>query len=163
MIGGRDLRAGGSWLAARPGGRFAAITNVRGVGREGGPSRGLLVADFVRGDATPLEYARSIRGDEYAGFHLLAGDGQIIQISNSGVIGPIDPLFAISNAPLGTHWPKVDLARDFLREAIDRHDSADALADDLLRFLSTARGTAIEGEVFVTSPMYGTHGNVTKC
>src|SRR2546428_821351 len=71
VIGGRDLRAGGSWLAVRRGGRFAAITNVRGAGRAeggGGPSRGMLVANFVRGDASPMQYARSIRGDEYAGF-----------------------------------------------------------------------------------------------
>src|SRR5207247_9928186 len=60
VIGGRDLRAGGSWLAVRRGGRFAAVTNVRGVGwegGEGGPSRGLLVSGFVRGDELPLSYA----------------------------------------------------------------------------------------------------------
>ena len=39
IVGGRDLRSGGSWLAMRRDGRFAAVTNVRGVGREaGGPS-----------------------------------------------------------------------------------------------------------------------------
>src|SRR5205823_14231681 len=37
IVGGRDLRAGGSWLALRRGGRFGAFTNVRGIGRaEGG-------------------------------------------------------------------------------------------------------------------------------
>src|SRR6202035_5668111 len=77
VIGGRDLRAGGSWLAVRRGGRFAAVTNVRGVGRggrfagvttvrgvggEGGPSRGLLVSGFVLEDEPPLPYAKAIRG-----------------------------------------------------------------------------------------------------
>src|SRR5579859_983719 len=61
VVGGRDLRAGGSWFAVRRGGRFAALANIRGMGREGGPSRGALVADFVRGDDAPLAYARSIR------------------------------------------------------------------------------------------------------
>src|SRR5437764_10653272 len=135
VIGGRDLRAGGSWLAAREGGRFAAITNVRGVGREeGGPSRGLLVADFVRGDATPLDYAQAIRGIDYAGFHLIIGDGDIVHCSNSGVIEPIDGIFAVSNAPPGVHWSKVELARDYLANTIARFEDANALADDLLRF-----------------------------
>jgi uncharacterized protein with NRDE domain len=160
VIGGRDLRAGGSWLAVRRGGRFAAITNVRGVGREeGGPSRGLLVADFVRGDDTPMDYACSIRGDEYAGFHLIAGDGDVVHFSNAGEPELIDGVFAISNGSPGTHWPKVDLARDFLAGALDRHATADALANDLLRFLSTSRGTAIDGEVFVTSEKYGTRSS----
>jgi uncharacterized protein with NRDE domain len=163
VIGGRDLRAGGSWLAARRGGRFAAVTNVRGVGREeGGPSRGLLVSEFVRGDEPPIAYARRVvaRGAEYAGFHLIVGDGQIVHCSNgSGDVGPIDGLFAISNAPPGAHWPKVDLARDFLAGAVERNASADDLADDLLRFLSTPRGAPIDREVFVTSNAYGTRSS----
>jgi uncharacterized protein with NRDE domain len=161
VIGGRDLRAGGSWLAARRPSRFAAITNVRGVGREeGGPSRGLLVADFVRGDDAPMDYARSIRGEEYAGFHLIAGDDDVVHVSNGGgEPETIDGVFAISNGRPGTHWPKVDLARDFLAGALDRHSTADALANDLLRFLSTSRGTAIDGEVFVTSEKYGTRSS----
>src|ERR1700682_4011019 len=112
VIGGRDLRAGGSWLAVRRGGRFAAVTNVRDAGRaEGGPSRGLLVSDFVLGTgAPPLAYARAIRGEQYSGFHLIVGDaGVLVHCSNStrgaAVIEP--GVFAISNAPAGAHWPKV--------------------------------------------------------
>jgi len=160
IVGGRDLRAGGSWLALRRGGRFAAITNVRGIGRgEGGPSRGGLVADFVRGEASPMDYAKSIRGGDYAGFHLIAGDGDVVHVSNSGVLGTIEGLFAISNAPPGEHWEKVDLAREFLARAIARHDRAEGLANDLLQFLGTSRGGPIEREVFVTSPRYGTRSS----
>ncbi|HYS55334.1 MAG TPA: NRDE family protein [Thermoanaerobaculia bacterium] len=162
VIGGRDLRAGGSWLALRRGGRFAAITNVRGAGRaegEGAPSRGLLVADFVRGDQSPMQYARSIRGDAYAGFHLIVGDGEIVHCSNSGIVGTIDGLFAVSNAPPGVHWEKVDVAREFVSKAIARHERAEDLAEDLLRFLSTPRGGPIEREVFVSLPAYGTRSS----
>ena len=31
IAGGRDLRAGGSWLAVTREGRFAAVTNIRGL------------------------------------------------------------------------------------------------------------------------------------
>ena len=52
--GGRDLEAGGSWLAVTRDGRFAAVTNVRaGPPRRGRRSRGALVADFVRGADLP--------------------------------------------------------------------------------------------------------------
>jgi uncharacterized protein with NRDE domain len=160
IIGGRDLQAGGSWLALQRGGRFAAVTNVRGIGREeGGPSRGLLVADFVRGEETPLDYARSIRGDDYAGFHLIVGDRDIVHRANHPNVASIDRLFAISNAPPGAHWPKVDLARDFLVGALERHQGTDNLANDLLQFLSTPRGMPIESEVFVTSSAYGTRSS----
>ena len=160
VIGGRDLRAGGSWLALRRDGRFAAVVNVRGAGRaEGGPSRGLLVSNFVRGEESPMAYARSIDGNDYAGFHILLGDREIVHCSNSGVIGTIDGVFAISNAPPGVHWPKVDLARQFVAEATSRHTNADELAADLLQFLSTSRGAAIDGEVFVTSEIYGTRSS----
>jgi uncharacterized protein with NRDE domain len=165
VIGGRDLRAGGSWLALRRGGRFAAITNVRGVGREeggGGPSRGLLVSDFVRGNDPPKRYAERVleRGGQYAGFHLIVGDGEVVHCSNGAAgIARVDGIFAISNAPPGTHWPKVDLARDFLAGALKRHKGADNLADDLLLFLSTPRSSTIDGEVFVTSQTYGTRSS----
>lgn len=160
IIGGRDLRAGGSWLALRRVGRFAAVTNVRGVGREGGPSRGLLVSEFVKGDEAPLTYARAIRGGEYAGFHLIVGDGDVVHCSNGEAdIARINGLFAISNAPPGAHWPKVDLARDHLAGSIDKFDNADDLALDLIRFLSTPTGAAIDGEVFVTSELYGTRSS----
>jgi len=160
VIGGRDLRAGGSWLAVRKGGRFAAVTNVRRVGREeGGPSRGLLVSEFIRGDDSPTAYAPSIRGEDYAGFHLIVGDGDIVHRSNATPVESIEGLFAISNAPPGAHWPKVDLAREYLALAIQRNKSADDLADDLLCFLSTPRGAPIDREVFVTSSAYGTRSS----
>jgi uncharacterized protein with NRDE domain len=165
IFGGRDLQAGGSWLAARSGGRFAAVTNVRGVGREeggGGPSRGLLVSEFVRGDEPPRDYARRVldRGAEYAGFHLIVGDGEIVHCSNGlSDVAPIEGLFAISNAPPGAHWPKVNIAREYLASAINRYDDAEALANDLLQFLSTSRGAPIDSEVFVTSSAYGTRSS----
>ena len=44
MIGGRDLEAGGSWLALHRNGRYAAVTNVR----SGTPQRGTALARRTR-------------------------------------------------------------------------------------------------------------------
>ena len=53
--GGRDLEAGGSWLAIDRHGRLAAVTNVRDPSAPPGRrSRGELVADFVGSDV-PLD------------------------------------------------------------------------------------------------------------
>ena len=162
VIGGRDLRAGGSWLAVRRGGRFAAVTNVRGVGGEGGPSRGLLVSGFVLEDEPPLPYAKAIRGDAYAGFYLIVGDGDVVVCDNAGE-GAGAPLkekfFAISNAPPGADWPKVAIGRDYLAAGIAKHRSADDLAVDLLKFLGTPRRAPIESEVFVHTRAYGTRSS----
>ena len=57
IVGGRDLVAGGSWLALRADGRFAAVTNVRtGLPATAPRSRGWLVRDFMLGDATPRDF-----------------------------------------------------------------------------------------------------------
>jgi uncharacterized protein with NRDE domain len=160
IVGGRDVRAGGTWLALRRGGRFGAITNVRGIGRaEGGPSRGTLVSDFVRGDDEPMAYAKSIKGSDYAGFHLIVGDDEIVHASNPGPLGTVDGVFAISNAPPGSEWEKVTVARDFLAEAVAQTDDTDALANSLLHFLSQKRGGPIEREIFVASETYGTRSS----
>src|SRR6266550_1767427 len=70
VLGGRDLRAGGSWMAVTRGGRFAMVTNVRGFPEPADArSRGALVADFVRSAAEPLAFAQRVERARYAGFH----------------------------------------------------------------------------------------------
>ncbi len=54
VIGGRDLRSGGGWAGVGAGGRMAVVTNVRDpLAAQTGPSRGALVADFLRGRDPP--------------------------------------------------------------------------------------------------------------
>src|SRR2546430_6553692 len=66
VVGGRDLRAGGSWMAVTRGGRFAMVTNVRGLAEPAdAPSRGALVADFVRGNGEPMAFAASVERARY--------------------------------------------------------------------------------------------------
>jgi uncharacterized protein with NRDE domain len=159
IIGGRDLRAGGSWLAVTREGRFAAVTNIRGLDDPPNPrSRGELVGNFVRSRIAPLTYAESIRAEEYAGFHLIAGDRQTVaHIASDFPARILDPgIFAISNARADIDWPKIILAREAMAAAIE----GDSL-DDLMRFLITPRGGPIEEEVFVSLPErgYGTRSS----
>jgi len=160
IAGGRDLRAGGTWLAVTRDGRFAAVTNIRG--NDGPPnarSRGGLVGDFVRSNVPPLAYAESIHADDYAGFHLLAGDRESVAHIASDVPARLlgDGIFAVSNAASAIDWPKIILARNAMSRALEGDD----VVDDLLRFLTTPRGGPIEEEVFVALPDrgYGTRSS----
>jgi uncharacterized protein with NRDE domain len=160
IAGGRDLRAGGTWLAVTRDGRFAAVTNIRGNdGPPNASSRGALVGDFVRSKMPPLTYAQSIRPHDYAGFHLLAGDGESVAHTSTDTPARLldDGIFAISNAPAAIDWPKIILAREAMSRALEGED----IANDLLRFLTTSRGGPIEEEVFVALPDrgYGTRSS----
>jgi uncharacterized protein with NRDE domain len=160
IAGGRDLRAGGTWLAVTRDGRFAAVTNIRG--NDGPPnarSRGALVGDFVGSNLAPLAYAQSIRADDYAGFHLLAGDRESVAHISTDTSARLldDGIFAVSNAPASIDWPKIILAREAMSRALEGDD----IVDSLMRFLTTSRGGPIEEEVFVALPDrgYGTRSS----
>lgn len=153
VAGGRDLRAGGTWLAVTRDGRFAAVTNIRG--NDGPPdprSRGALVGDFVRSNIPPLEYAQSIHTNDYAGFHLLAGDRESVAHVASDTAARLldDGIFAVSNAAAAIDWPKIVLARDAMARALEGD-----VANELLHFLTTPRGGPVEEEVFVSLPEHG--------
>ncbi|HSP13196.1 MAG TPA: NRDE family protein [Thermoanaerobaculia bacterium] len=163
ILGGRDALHLGSWLAVTRGGRFAAVTNLKGASRDPRKrSRGELVSDFVRGSEQPLQYVTEVaaRADQYAGFHLIAGElgGDVAQYSGVSARLP-DGIHAISNAPAGVRWPKVDIAAHDL-EGLLRIDDANDLVTAALRFLSSPRGNGhVEGEVFVAGERYGTRSS----
>lgn len=159
IAGGRDLRAGGTWLAVTRDGRFAAVTNIRGVDEAPNPrSRGELVGNFVRTQVPPLAYAEGIRPEEYAGFHLIVGDRQTVAHVATDAPACLldDGIFAISNAPAAVDWPKIVIAREAMAHALEGQ-----LPDDLMHFLATPRGGPIEEEVFVSLPDrgYGTRSS----
>lgn len=180
VLAGRDLQGGGTWLGLRQCGdglRVAALTNLRPglmptppelatlatlstvAGRQDGsvpavvpPSRGQLVAEFLRAEASPSAFLRDLQPapNAYAGFNLLAlalcggattrptvdawylnnlpdGDGRAL---GSGI-------HLLSNATINVAWPKTDRLRRALSTALgERLDAAglcgrlfDALAD----------------------------------
>jgi len=162
VVGGKDAVHGGTWLAVRTAGRFAAVTNLRGA-EPRTRSRGFLVRDFVLSDVAVDEYARTIAAvaDEYAGFHLLAGDanGELMYIAPEQQTPLAPGVHAFSNAPAGEEWPKVAVAIAQMQSAL-AITSVDVLIDELMRFLATPRGTdSPMSEVFIRGERYGTRSS----
>ena len=122
IIAGRDLRGGGSWMGVTKTGlngpKFAALTNIRSPDdrRTDAPTRGALVADFLKGDLDAPAYLDRIAPDaqEYNGFNLILGDAAgIYWFSNRAGADPrngraLEPgIYGVSNGLLDAPWPKV--------------------------------------------------------
>lgn len=124
LLGGRDLEAGGTWLAANQRGVIAVLTNVRDPQLAtpiNAPSRGELVAGVLQSndsDAWLIDLAHS-DALRYAGFNLLVATPTRLQHLHRGRNGTtlIDVpagVYGLSNATLDTPWPKLIAARDAL-------------------------------------------------
>jgi len=113
LLGGRDLSAGGTWLALSRAGVLALVTNVREPGRvlPGAPSRGELVPHWLAGGGQSLldDMAAVPRN----GFNFLTVELHGLQgtwFSNRPqpqrrTLGA--GLHGVSNAALDTPWPKL--------------------------------------------------------
>ena len=167
ILGGRDALAGGTWLAMTRTGRFAAVTNLRAAPRAGAPSRGELVAQFLRGDAAPLAYANDVaaRAAQFAGFHLIAGQagGEIGYVTNApgaeGAHRYADGVHGVSNGPPQERWPKVVAGEAAMQDALASGGDADAITAELLRFLRSTRGGTPDREPFVLNERWGTRSS----
>ena len=92
-IAPRDVAAGGTWIGYNETGLFVGITN-RWIGREGGRSRGQLVADCL-GAASATEAVDHVReattSDAYAGFNLVVADaGRAVLLEWDGTLRVTD-------------------------------------------------------------------------
>ena len=138
IFAGRDNRSGGTWLGIhqnpsihqsdalegqQQNGRWAAVLNFRdGVqAREDERSRGELVTKFLRGTQSPMDFARQIKLQEYAGFNLIVGDTQQAVIVNNRGHAPT-PLYAglhvLSNGQFDDNWFKTQRLRGRLRQEV---------------------------------------------
>jgi len=177
IVGGRDLVAGGSWLALRSDGRHAAVTNVRtGLPATAPKSRGWLVRDFMLSDAKPREFLDAVHDDveSYGAFNLVIGDRDGTWAYGTADTAPQrldDGVHVISNGRIGVHWPKTERLQQRFVEAIassgddtqlldlltDKRQPADAALPD------TGVGIELErllAPVFVRgSAQYGTRAS----
>ena len=179
VLAGRDLQAGGTWLGVARAGRFAAVTNYRQGQREPAAvrSRGLLVSEFLTGDAGALEYMERVERDAglYNGFNLLAGDSAgLFYFSNrEGRVRRLSPgIYGLSNHLLDTPWPKVSTTKSAFSTLLSQEgteltgnlfgllSSRDQTGDDQL----PSTGIPLEWErllsaAFITSAEYGTRSS----
>jgi uncharacterized protein with NRDE domain len=174
ILAGRDLSAGGTWLAVARDGRFAALTNFRDPTRpqRTAPSRGELVpATLAAGEPAQrrLQQLRACAGN-YNGFNLIFSDGDQLAVFESvagegRLLGP--GVYGLSNHLLDTPWPKVQNAKSALSAALSRLPDEQPLLE-LLRderqpddTLLPRTGVSLPWErllssAFIRSPGYGT-------
>ena len=139
IFAGRDAQSGGTWLGIHQAtmsktqqaqsatyqrnGRWAAVLNFRdGVQASNDErSRGELVTDFLTNHLNPMEFARKIILQEYAGFNLIIGDSKQAVVVNNRGHAPT-PLYAglhvFSNGQPEESWFKTERLRGRLRQEI---------------------------------------------
>ena len=172
-LAGRDEQAGGTWLAVRRDGRFAAITNYREPAAASGQrSRGELPLEWLECGEPAAAFGRRLhaRRLEYGPFNLVVGDRTGLWIVGTHTEpAPIPPgTHALSNHLLDTPWPKsIRAVRGMQRwreqhntdfdHLLDLLDDREPAGDDELP--DTGVGAEAEkflSAPFIVSPRYGT-------
>ena len=175
LLAGKDMQAGGTWLAVNRAGRFATVTNYReqSFTKIEHTTRGSLPVPFVTGTAAPLDYVDEIDGDEFAGFNILAADMETMAyVSNRGD-KPVQldaGVYGLSNASLDMPWSKVVRTKATLESLIEQpklrvDDLFTMLADRTVtdenvhaEHLDAAQARAITAP-FIVSETYGTRSS----
>jgi len=178
ILSGRDLQAGGTWLAVDRSRRFGVVTNYRDLQRPApdAPSRGELIPRYLAQRDDPGAFLETLApaAPRYAGFNLLLADTATLwSASNraSPFARPLPPgVYGLSNHLLDTPWPKLERARHAFRAWLD---SAPAPAAEQLMAILADRTPATDHEPlpqnglsrewervlsspFVVHPEYGT-------
>ena len=130
ILAGKDLEAGGTWLAVHKNGRWAAVTNMRQTTNAKAlandlatfKTRGKLAVDFLSQNKTAIEFAEALQMEQFAGFNLLLWDNhQLVYCANQEHCQPqILPagLYGLSNGCLNSDWPKVNDIKDRLQKTL---------------------------------------------
>lgn len=174
ILAGRDLQAGGTWLAVARNGRFATVTNYRENATSTAlRTRGEIVTRFLGSDDEADAFAGALDDDSYAGFSVLVKDrDQLIYKSNRGDAATrLNPgTFGLSNASLDTPWPKLVRTRGALETAVrEERPSLDVLFDIVAdrepaqEFETSAADLPFEMERAISAPFIVTPAYGTRC
>lgn len=176
IFGGRDRKSGGTWLGVAPGGRLAALTNVRQPGaRRTGKSRGTLPVRYLTTGATPVELAHALEGEleAYPSFNMVLFDpawGVFFWSEEGAAPVLLAPgVHGLSNARMNAPWPKVERGKAAMREALSLEPEArsqalfSALRDETIAPDASLPSTGVPIEIerllspaFIRGPIYGT-------
>ena len=149
--------------------------------KNGAPSRGKIVADFLCDNISPSSYLQTLAAEakHYAGFNLILGDANdIYWFSNAQqhAAQRLQPgVYGLSNASLDTPWPKVLKAKTQFEKLIQKsasdQDYFELLADTTQapEHLLPQTGVSLEWErllssIHIHSNDYGTRvSSLIKC
>jgi uncharacterized protein with NRDE domain len=177
VLGGRDLEAGGSWLAMTKGGKISMVTNYRDPKNinPNAPSRGHLVSDYLQQEVDAETYLTNIswKGKQYNGFNLITGDlDNLWYYSNyqEGVHQLGSGVFGLSNHLLETPWPKIVRGKEKFSSAVSSEQVSpetlfNLLYDDVIAedSLLPNTGIGIERERVLSSMFIKSSGYGTRC
>lgn len=143
VLGGRDLKSGGTWLGITRSGHWATVTNVRDPSSRNpeAPSRGHLVAEYLKTEPRPDAFVESVsaEADRYNPFNLMVGTPEELWFASNrnGPTRAIEPgVHGLSNGALDEPWPKVERGTRRLQSVLDDDD---VRVDRLLEILADRR------------------------
>ena len=140
-------------------------------------SRGQLITDFLSSDQTVDDWANSLAATsaDYDGFNLLLYDGfNLLYLNNHDHSRKRLPpgIYALSNHLLDSPWPKVDHAREQLKQAIAVDKIGAEQLPDLIATLSLEKtyapellpdtGVPAQWETLLSSPFIVADGYGTR-
>ncbi|XP_020261005.1 transport and Golgi organization 2 homolog [Asparagus officinalis] len=162
ILGGRDVKGGGTWLGCTKDGRVAFLTNAREP--ESIPdarTRGVLPLRFLESTKSPHEFAEEIvqEADYYNGFNLILADlcsKTMVYVSNrpkgeSVSVQTVPPgLHVLSNAQLDTPWPKAQRLHDNFSHLLKKHGDEEVTAEEVIEKLMMDKTKADMDELPIT-------------
>ncbi len=153
LVGGVDAQSGGTWLALRDDGRFAAVTNQRAlsVPPPGLRSRGLAVIELAAAE-DPGAYVAALDPAAYASMNLVWGDAAGVSIaytrreSREKWIEPLPRgVHVLCNDRLGADgFPRADRTAAAIEAALAQGVAWPGLAPMLARMLGDHARLPIE-------------------
>lgn len=173
ILAGKDLQAGGTWLAVNQKGFLAALTNYRDGQSTVNftSSRGDIIKTFLNSNLKPLNFLESLQNTSqlYNNFNLLIYDLENLfgYESRTKKIIKLQPGFGVvSNGDFFSNWPKCSTLLRYIQEYCTQNNNEyylsklednNTFADNLLP--NTGMGIDIErllSSIFIKSPNYGT-------
>ena len=139
ILAGKDLQAGGTWLAVSDDGRFAAITNYKELinGKADLKTRGELVSNYITSKGlSSIDYLENIKGINYAGFNLLLGDKEGIHYFSNRTeeIDRLEPgIHAVGNLLLNSQTKKSIKIKNQFKELLQTNPDEVALMEFMKR------------------------------
>jgi uncharacterized protein with NRDE domain len=180
IVAGRDLRAGGTWLAMDRTRRFGVVTNFRELQRPApdAPSRGNLIPSYLHGEASAEAYLGGLDpiARNFSGFNLLLADNESLWYASNragNFARPLAPgIYGLSNELLDTPWPKLRRVRrrfdPWLTQAKEgsKEELFSILGDTTQAGVDEAlpkTGLSPEWEQLLSSPFVRNAGYGTRC